>query len=143
MPGGYVCSASYRRSLATENLQSVVERRQPVSELLSPKLRWFLRDYSPERLTPDDLTVLGPVHVMKLKASPRGLHPKYAVELWMFPDGSRIPELSARRKPQMFFGIATEAREFLSARRLSLEGDVQTKTASALKFFVRRRGAAR
>ena len=61
----------------------------------------------------------------------------------MFPDGSRILELSTRCKPQMFFGIAAEAREFLSARGLSLDGDVQTKTASALEFFARRRGAAR
>ena len=138
MPGGYVCSASYRRSLAPENLHSVVERRRPVSDLLSPKQRWFLRDHSPGRLTPDDLTVLGPVHVMKLKAAPRGLRPKYVVELWMFPDGSRILELSTRCKPQRFFGIATQAREFLSERGLSLDGDVATKTGTALGFFAGR-----
>jgi hypothetical protein len=138
MPGGYLCSASYKRSLAPENLRSVVERRRPVSDLLSPKQRWILSDHSPGRLTPDDLTVLGPVHVMKLKAAPRGLRPKYAVELWMFPDGSRILELSTRCKPQRFFDIATEAREFLSERGLSLDGNVETKTGSTLGFFAGR-----
>ena len=72
---------------------------------------------------------------MKLKASLRGLRPKYAVELWLFPDGSRVLELSTRCAPQRFFDIATEAREFLSERGLSLEGDVQTKTGFAMAFF--------
>jgi len=135
---GYVCSASYRRSLAPEDLRSVVEGRRPVSDLLSPKQRSLLHDHSPAWLSPDELTVLGPVHVMKLRASPSGLRQTYAVELWMFPDGSRILELSTRCKPQSFFGIAAEAREFLSERGLSLDEDAQTKTGLALRYFARR-----
>jgi hypothetical protein len=111
MPGGYVCPASYWRSLAPDNLRSVVERRRPVSDLLSPKQRGILRDHLPGCLSPDDLTVPGPVHVMKLKAAPRGLQPPYVVELWMFPDGSRSLELATRCKPQTFFGIATKASQ--------------------------------
>ena len=137
MPRGYVCSASYRRSLAPEDLRSVVEGRRPVSDVLSPKQRSLLDDHSPARVTPDDLTVLGPVHVMKLKASPRELRQKYAVELWMFPDGSRILELSTRCKPESFFGIAARAREFLSERGLPLDGEFQTKTGLAMGFFAR------
>lgn len=69
------------------------------------------------RLTPDDLTILGPVHATKLKASTSGLLPKYAVDLWMVPDGSRILDLSTRCKPQRLFDIATEARKFPCAPR--------------------------
>lgn len=76
------------------------------------------------RLTPDDLTILGPVHATKLKASTSGLLPKYAVDLWMVPDGSRILDLSTRCKPQRLFDIATEARKFPCAPGLSLERDV-------------------
>jgi hypothetical protein len=75
---------------------------------------------------------------MKLKAAPRGLRPTYVVELWMFPDGSRILELSTRCKPQRFFDIATEARKFLSDRGLSLDGNLETKTGSTLGFFAGR-----
>jgi hypothetical protein len=134
-PRGYVCTASYGRILAPETLRNVVERTRPVSDVLSSKQRLFLRDHAPARLTLDDLTVLGPVHVMKLKASPRGLRFRYVVELWIFPDGSRLLELSIRCKPQQVFGIATEARGFLSERGLCLDPDVQTKTGSALAFF--------
>jgi hypothetical protein len=55
----------------------------------------------------------------------------------MFPDGSRILELSTRCKPHRFFGIAAEAGEFLSERGLPLDGNVQTKTEVALGFFAR------
>jgi hypothetical protein len=47
-------------------------------------------------------------------------------------------ELSTRRKPQRFFDVATEAREFLFERGLSLVGDVETKTASTPEFFASR-----
>jgi hypothetical protein len=57
------------------------------------------------------------------------------VELWLYPDGSRILELSTKCAPAETFQVAAETRAFLSDRNIDLTGTQQTKTAAALKFF--------
>ena len=56
-------------------------------------------------------------------------------ELWLYPDGSRILELSTKCAPSQMFQIAVESRAFLAARGVDLSGEQQTKTRTALEFF--------
>jgi hypothetical protein len=56
-------------------------------------------------------------------------------ELWLYPDGSRILELSTKCKPTEAFQVAAEARAFLTRRGVDLGGEQQTKTKTALEFF--------
>jgi hypothetical protein len=56
-------------------------------------------------------------------------------ELWIYPDGSRILELSTKCAPGQAFDVAAETRSFLTTRGINLEGDQQTKTKTALEFF--------
>jgi hypothetical protein len=57
------------------------------------------------------------------------------VELWLYPDGARILELSTKCPPSEAFQVAAEGRAFLAERDIK-PGDAQTtKTRKALEFF--------
>ena len=71
----------------------------------------------------------------KLKLLPAALNRKLAVELWMYPDGSRILELSTKCAPKQAFQVAAESRAYLTGRGIDLSGEQQTKTKAALEFF--------
>jgi hypothetical protein len=78
-------------------------------------------EHAPAGLSLDDLSVLGPILVLKLKFEPEGLERRLAVELWMYPDGSRVLELSTKCAPTEAFMAAAETRtrkalEFFAAR---------------------------
>ena len=57
------------------------------------------------------------------------------VELWLYPDGTRILELSTKCAPAEAFQVAAESRAFLTERGIELGGEQQTKTRKALEFF--------
>jgi hypothetical protein len=58
-------------------------------------------------------------------------------ELWLYPDGSRILELSTKCAPTEAFDVAAETRAFLAKQGVDLSGEQQTKTSTALEFFSR------
>jgi hypothetical protein len=58
-------------------------------------------------------------------------------ELWLYPDGSRILELSTKCAPTEAFDVAAETRAFLAKQGVDLSGEQQTKTRTALSFFSR------
>jgi hypothetical protein len=57
------------------------------------------------------------------------------VELWLYPDGTRILELSTKCAPSEAFQVAAETRAFLSERGIDVGGNQTTKTRKALEFF--------
>ena len=79
--------------------------------------------------------MLGPMNVMKLKFVPTGFARRLVVELWLYPDGSRILELSTKCLPGEAFQAAAETKAFLGDRGVDLSGEQQTKTATALQYF--------
>jgi hypothetical protein len=135
MPGGYVCSASYKRKLATPEVKDVVAGTRPIRRLFSKAQRAFYEAHAPAGIELDDLTVLGPVNVLKLKATPQGYPRRLVAELWIYPDFSRILELSTKCLPGEGMRTAMEARRFLSKHGVNLTGEQQTKTRTALEFF--------
>jgi hypothetical protein len=86
----------------------------------------------------EDLAVFGPIFVLKLKLAPAKFGRKVVAELWTYPDGSRVLELSTRTTPNQAFQVAAEARARLSEFGLDLSGGAQTKTRTALQFFSKR-----
>ena len=81
--------------------------------------------------------MLGPITVFKLKFSPTGYDGRMVAELWFYPDGTHILELSTKCPPAIAFQAAAEAKAFLVSRGVPLSGDQQTKTRTALEFFSR------
>ena len=59
------------------------------------------------------------------------------VELWLYPDGSRILELSTKCAPAEAFNVAAETRTYLAGRGVVLTGVQQTKTRTALEYFAK------
>jgi hypothetical protein len=81
--------------------------------------------------------VLGPINVFKLKFTPEKLRRRMVAELWLYPDGERILELSTKCLPGEGIQVAGETRAFLAERRIDLYGEQQTKTRTALEYFSR------
>jgi hypothetical protein len=135
MPGGYVCSGSYKGELKAGRVKQAMAGERPISELFSKEQRAFYKEHAPDGIELDDLTMLGPVNLLKLKYSPEGYERKLVAELWMYPDGSRILELSTKCRPDEAFQVAAETRAYLSGRGVNLSGEQQTKTRTALEYF--------
>jgi hypothetical protein len=135
MPGGYVCSASLKAALAKPGVREAVTGQRPVRKLFTKEQRAFFAAHAPDGVGLDDLAVLGPIFVLKLKFSPSGYDRRLVSELWLYPDGSRILELSTKCSPAEPFEVAAETRAFLTERGIDLRGEQQTKTRTALEFF--------
>jgi hypothetical protein len=97
--------------------------------------RAFFVAHAPEGLTIDDLSTLGPSFVLKLKSQPEGFTRPLAIEMWMYPDGSRLLELSARCGPDDADGTARELQRFLDDHDVGIGDEQQTKTRAALAIF--------
>jgi hypothetical protein len=137
MPGGYVCSASLKGAPKAGEVKAVAARDQPIRRLFSKEQRTFYAAHAPDGLGLDDLSILGPINLMKLKFSPREFGRRLVAELWLYPDGSRILELSTKCAPTEAFQVAVESRAFLTKQGVNLSGEQQTKTKTALEFFTR------
>jgi hypothetical protein len=140
MPGGYVCSASLKRRLGKVDARDAVTGEIPLRKLFSKRQRSFFAEHAPDGLALDRLTVLGPIFVLKLNFVPEDFDQKLVAEMWLYPNGSRILELSTKCAPEEMFQVAAESRAFLSSRGVDLSGKQQTKTRTALKFFAERAG---
>jgi hypothetical protein len=138
MPGGYVCSATLKEEIAPTKVRAAASGELPLAKLFSKRQREFLAAHAPEGTSLDDLSVLGPVFVLKLKFSPEGYERRIVAEAWLYPDNSRILELSTKCAPSEMFQVALEARAFLSGLGVNLSGEQQTKTKTALEFFSKR-----
>jgi hypothetical protein len=137
MPGGYVCSGSMKGVVKGDGVRDAVAGRQPLRKLFSKEQRAFYAAHAPEGTGLDDLSILGPIFVLKLKATPGGYDRQLVTELWLYPDGSRILELSTKCATNEAFQVATEARAFLATCGIDVTGDQQTKTRKALDFFTK------
>ncbi|HEY1273525.1 MAG TPA: hypothetical protein VGF25_01370 [Thermoleophilaceae bacterium] len=135
MPGGFVCSGSYKGAPKSVSVRDAVAGRAPIRKLFSKQQRAFFAEHAPDGVELDDLTVLGPIFVLKLKTMPKDFGRKLVGELWLYPDGSRILELSTKCAPPEAFQAAAESRAFLTGRGVDLSGEQQTKTRTALEFF--------
>ena len=138
MPGGHVCSGSLKEGVSNAEVREAAQGNRPLSSLFSKEQAGFLADQAPDGPALDELTVLGPILVLKLKFEPEGFERKMVAELWMYPDNSRVLELSTKCEPGEAFQAAAEARAFLSSRGVDLSGDQETKTLKALEYFAAR-----
>lgn len=110
----------------------------PIRKLFSKRQRALFAELAPDDVTLDDLSILGPIFVLKFKWPPEGYDRKLVVELWLYPDDYRILELSTKCAPGEAFQVAAETRAFLAARGVDLHAEQAPKTRRALDFFSQR-----
>jgi hypothetical protein len=135
MPGGFVCSGTLKSEVRPGCVADAVGGHGPLRKVFSKEQRAFYAEHAPEGVGLDDLAVLGPIFVLKLKFAPIALERKLVAEMWLYPDGSHILELSTRCATPEAFQAAAETRAFLTQRGVELGGEQQTKTRTALEFF--------
>lgn len=139
MPGGFVVSASMKARLGTDDVRRCVTGDRPIRKLYTKSQRAFYAAHAPEGIELDDLTLLGPIFVLKLSWTPAEMRRKMVAEAWMYPDGSRILELSTKCPPREMFQVAAEARAYLAEHGVDLSGEQQAKTKTALDYFAKHR----
>lgn len=135
MPGGFVCSASMKGKSSAAAVRRVALGRDKVGSLFSKGQKAFFNLHAPDGVRMRDLAVLGPINIFKIKFGPAELGRKMVAEMWLYPDGSRILELSTKCAPGEAFQVAAETRGFLAGHGIEVGGEQQTKTKTALEFF--------
>jgi hypothetical protein len=140
MPGGFVCSGRMKTDVDDQRLKQLMSGHRPLSKVLSKQQRRLVAAHGPPEVDLDELLTLGPVSVLKLKFTPAEYGRRLVAELWNYPDGSRILELSTKCAPPDAFAVAAHTRDFLVARGVDLLAEQQTKTRSALELFARELG---
>ena len=135
MPGGFVCSGSMKARRDDAWLKDVLGGRRPLRTLFTKQQRAFFSAHAPDGVQLDDLAVLGPINILKVKFTPEEHGRRFVAELWTYHDGSRILELSTKCEPTEAFEVAAETRAFLGRRGIDVTGEQQTKTRKALEFF--------
>jgi hypothetical protein len=131
-----VCSASLKGRVTSEQIRDAVQGDFPLRKLFTKEQRAFYREHAPEDLEFEQLQVLGPTFVMKSAFEALPLERRVVAELWLYPDGTRILELSTKCLPSDAFQVAAESRAYLANHGVSTTaGAQQTKTKTALEFF--------
>ena len=55
--------------------------------------------------------------------------------MWLYPDGSRILEVSTKCLPEEAFQVAAEFKAYLAGHGIALGADQAAKTKTSLEFF--------
>jgi hypothetical protein len=137
MPTGFVCSASLKGRPTSPPVKETMAGVHPLRKIFSKAQRTFFSAHAPEGIELDGLSVLGPIFVLKVNFVPEGFGRKLVGELWLYPDGSRIAELSTKSAPGEALQTTLALRDYLGSRGIDTSGDQQTKTKAALEFFAR------
>jgi len=136
--GTYVCSGSMKRRMDAGIVKAAVMGETPLRKVFSKEQRALYAAHAPEGLELEDLTMLGPILVLKVKFAPEEYGRKLVAELWLYPDNSMLLELSTKCEPSEMFQIGVETRTFLTKAGIDLTGEQETKTKKALEFFSKR-----
>jgi hypothetical protein len=135
MPGGFVCSASFKGRSTGQEIRDALAGKQPLRKIFSKDQRAFFAAHAPAGIEMDSLVPLGPTFILKSRFTPAELGRSLVAELWLYPDGSRILELSTKCLPSETFQVSAEARAYLVGRGVVTGGTQQTKTKTAMEFF--------
>jgi hypothetical protein len=136
-PGGFVCSGSMTGTPVLGHVLDAAMGKRAPRKLFSKEQQALFAAHAPDGVALDDLLILGPIFVLKLKYLPKGFARKMVAEMWLYPDGSRIFELSTKCEPGEAFQVAAETRAFLASKGVDLDTEQQTKTRTALEYFAK------
>jgi hypothetical protein len=137
MPGGYVCSASFKGVCTGEEVLNVSAGELPLRKLFSKEQRAFYDAHAPAGITMDKLVILGPTFLLKVKHQPKAkeFDRPITVELWLYPDGARVMEVSTKCLPKEAFQVTADFKSYLASHGIVLGADQSAKTRTSLEYF--------
>jgi hypothetical protein len=143
MPGGFVCSASFKGACTGQEVLDVASGEMPLRKLFSKEQRAFYDAHAPAGLTMDQLALLGPTFLLKSKHEPKAkdFDRPIVLEVWIYPDGSIVMEVSTKCLPKEAFQVAADFKAYLARHGIVLGADQSAKTRTALEFFSERLAA--
>ncbi|MBL8419500.1 MAG: hypothetical protein JNK92_02590 [Dechloromonas sp.] len=137
MPGGFVCSASFKGVCTNQEVLDASSGGMPLRKLFSREQRAFYDAHAPAGLTMDKLVLLGPTFLLKSKHYPKAkdFARPIVLEMWIYPDGSLVLEVSTKCLPKEAFQVIGDFKEYLARHGIALGADQSAKTRTALEFF--------
>ncbi len=135
MPGGFVCSASFKGVCSGKEVLDVTSGATPLRKIFSREQRTFYDAHAPAGITMDKLVILGPTFLLRAKHQPKDFDRPITIEMWLYPDGSRILEVSTKCLPKEAFQVGAEFKSYLAGLGIAFVADQSAKTATALRFF--------
>jgi hypothetical protein len=135
IPGGFVCSASFKGRCTAQEVLDAVGGTTPLKSIFSKEQRAFYAEHAPQGIDMDALLTLGPTFLLKAKLWPKALDRRLVVEMWLYPDGTRTLEISTKCDATVAFQVAAELKAYLHDCGVEMGAEQQTKTKAALEFF--------
>jgi len=135
MPGGFVCSASYKGVCTGKEVLDVTAGTMPLRKLFSKEQRAFYDAHAPADITMDKLVVLGPTFLLKAKHQAKDFDRPIVVEMWLYPDGARVLEVSTKCLPKEALEFGGQFKAYLAAKGIVLGADQSAKTKTSLEYF--------
>ena len=135
VPGGFVCSASFKGVCTGKEVLDMTSGKVPLSALFSKEQRAFFKAHAPAGMKMKSLSTLGPTFLLRSKHQPKDFDRPVTVEMWLYPDGSRILEISTKCLPEEAFEAAPAFKTYLTKCGINVSGTQETKTKTVLEFF--------
>jgi hypothetical protein len=135
MPGGFVCSASFKGVCSGQEVLDVSDGKLELRKIFSKEQRAFYDAHAPAGLTMDKLAILGPTFLLKARHQPKDFDRRITVEMWLYPDGERVLEISTKCLPDEAFKVGAAFKAFLAERGIALGAEQAPKTRTSLDFF--------
>jgi len=139
MPGGYICSTSFKGRCSSDEVVEVIDGKRTLSSIFTRKQQAFFAAHAPEGVKMKNLVPLGPTFLLLAKQQPKRFDRPIVVELWLYPDGSKILEVSTKGVPAEAFQLAATFKALLVDSGIPIETSSATKTNSALRYFSKQR----
>ena len=135
MPGGFVCSASFKGVCSGQEVLDVTAGATALRKLFSKEQRAFYDAHAPAGLTMDKLSILGPTFLLKARHQPKDFDRRITVEMWLYPDGERVLEISTKCLPDEAFKVGAAFKAYLAERGIALGAEQAPKTKTSLEFY--------
>jgi hypothetical protein len=137
MHGKFVCSACCKGRCTAQEVWDVSEGTAPLESILSDRQREFYANHAPAAFAMTDLVPIGPSFVLRVKNKPKAFDRPMTVELWLYPDGTHVLELSTKGFPEEAFQLGAQFRAFLGKARLMRDSEATTKTGQMFKAMMK------
>jgi hypothetical protein len=133
--GSFMCSASYKGEATGKKVLRVAEGKKPIRSLFSKEQLDFYDAHAPAGIDMNSLLVQGPILLLRAKHRPKEYKRGITVELWLWPDGQHILEISTKCPPAEAFQTGVEFRAYLEKYDVDLGAKQETKTKAAMEKF--------
>jgi hypothetical protein len=136
MPGGAcVCSASLKGNCSSQEVLDAASGAIPLRSLFPKERLRFYDAHAPKGVTMDKLLEFGPILLLRAKHQPKDFPRRIVVELWIYPDGSHILEVSTKCLPEEGFQAGAEFRTYIASCGIEVGTVQEAKTKAALQYF--------